>query len=151
MKLLEPSQKPEPLRIFPVVVEIPVQWGDQDAYQHVNNVISLRWFETARIAYFQHSLIQGLEADGMAPILAQACCNFRQQVKYPDTVLSACRISRVGGKSLTMDHAIYSLEQQLIVSDGTCITVMFDYNKNESMMVIDQVQQMIETMEARVD
>ena len=27
------------------VVTLPVQWGDQDAFGHVNNAVPLRWFE----------------------------------------------------------------------------------------------------------
>lgn len=30
------------LKQFPVWIEIPVQWGDMDAAQHVNNLIYLR-------------------------------------------------------------------------------------------------------------
>ena len=48
------------MKIYPVVVEIPVEWGDQDAYQHVNNTVSLRWFETARLTYFHHSKLRDL-------------------------------------------------------------------------------------------
>ena len=34
---------------WPVIVEIPVQWGELDAYGHVNNTVFFRWFESARI------------------------------------------------------------------------------------------------------
>ena len=33
---------------FPTTVTLPVQWGDQDAFGHVNNTVYLRWFESAR-------------------------------------------------------------------------------------------------------
>ena len=36
---------------FPTVIRWPVQWGDQDAFGHVNNTIYFRWFESARLAY----------------------------------------------------------------------------------------------------
>ena len=36
---------------WPVTIELPVQWGDMDSFGHVNNVVYLRWFESARIAY----------------------------------------------------------------------------------------------------
>jgi len=38
---------------WPISLELPVQWGEMDAFQHVNNVAYLRWFESARIAYFE--------------------------------------------------------------------------------------------------
>ena len=38
---------------WPVTIELPVQWGELDSFGHVNNVVFLRWFESARIAYFE--------------------------------------------------------------------------------------------------
>ncbi len=29
---------------FPVVIEIPVQWGEMDAYGHLNNTVVFRFF-----------------------------------------------------------------------------------------------------------
>ena len=37
-------------------VSIHVQWGDMDAFQHVNNVIYLGWVESARVKYFDEYL-----------------------------------------------------------------------------------------------
>ena len=47
------SSPPAALAGFPVVVSWPVQWGDQDAFGHVNNTIYFRWFESGRIAYLK--------------------------------------------------------------------------------------------------
>ena len=56
---------------WPLVVEIPVVWGDLDAFRHVNNTVFLRWFETARIAYFERiGITSDLERQARAPILA---------------------------------------------------------------------------------
>ena len=139
MELLENAQKPGLLKIYPVVIQIPVEWGDQDAYQHVNNTVSLR------------SKLGDLEEEGLRPILAHVTLDYREQLTFPDTILSACRIARVGSKSMTMEHAIYSLTHQAVVSDGSCITVMFDFNKQESVTVDDRARQLIETMEGQVE
>ncbi|MCB1050236.1 MAG: acyl-CoA thioesterase, partial [Acidobacteria bacterium] len=34
---------------YPHRVEIELAWGDMDAFQHVNNTVYLRFFETSRI------------------------------------------------------------------------------------------------------
>ncbi len=31
----------------------PVQWGDQDMFGHVNNMVYFRWFESARIKFLE--------------------------------------------------------------------------------------------------
>jgi len=41
----------ELLATFPVVITIPVAWGEMDAYGHVNNSVYFRYIESARIKY----------------------------------------------------------------------------------------------------
>jgi hypothetical protein len=41
------------LAAFPVVVELPVAWGDMDSYRHVSNVVYFRYLENARLEYFR--------------------------------------------------------------------------------------------------
>ena len=43
------------LKDFPIVIEIPVAWGEMDAFGHVNNIIYFRYFESARLAYFHQT------------------------------------------------------------------------------------------------
>ena len=45
------SHRHEALAGFPVVVGIPLLWGDLDAFGHINNVVYFRWCETARVEY----------------------------------------------------------------------------------------------------
>ena len=40
--------KPALLADFPVVIRLLIQWGEQDAFGHVNNLSAIRWFESAR-------------------------------------------------------------------------------------------------------
>ncbi|MCB0148997.1 MAG: acyl-CoA thioesterase, partial [Caldilineaceae bacterium] len=45
---------------YPVVIEIPVAWGEMDAFQHVNNIVYFRYFESGRIAYFERAGMMNL-------------------------------------------------------------------------------------------
>ncbi len=55
---------------FPVVLAIPVAWGDMDAMGHVNNTVYLRYFESARIAYFERvGFLEEMASSGVGPIL----------------------------------------------------------------------------------
>jgi len=96
------THPPDELALFPAKIRLPVQWGDQDAFGHVNNIIYFRWFESARIAYLERIGL-GEKHEGKAdsgenigPILAAIGCNYRKQVKYPDTVIVGARIVRIG-------------------------------------------------------
>ena len=38
---------------YPVVLTQDLVWSDMDAFKHVNNAVYFRFFENARIAYFE--------------------------------------------------------------------------------------------------
>src|SRR5947209_7378182 len=64
---------------FPVVVELPVNWGEMDAYRHVNNVVYFRYFENARLEYFRRLDWFAYEQQtGVGPILAATRATFRK-------------------------------------------------------------------------
>ncbi len=57
------------LKDFPVVTEIRVAWGEMDALQHVNNVVYFRYFETARLDYFEAiNLLVDLQTSQISPV-----------------------------------------------------------------------------------
>src|SRR5262245_43477380 len=145
------SQAPPPagaLPGFPVSIVLPVQWGDQDALGHVNNIVYFRWCESARIDYLRRL---GLEAAGSGQaagiIVAAIGCDFRRPVTFPDTVLVGARITRIGRSSMTMEHKVYSQAQQMIVAEGTSTIVAFDHKAGASRPVSDEVRAAIGAME----
>jgi acyl-CoA thioester hydrolase len=145
-----PQGIPQELSEFPVVVRLPVQWGDQDAFGHVNNTVYFRWFESARIAYLERlNLADKNSAEQLGPILAAIGCNYRRQLRYPDTVYVGTRITRVGRTSLTAEHKIWSDAQQAIVADGQSTLVVFDYSVNQPHAVPERVRSQIESLEGR--
>ncbi|HVX14773.1 MAG TPA: thioesterase family protein [Pirellulales bacterium] len=135
---------------FPIAVRLPVQWGDQDAFGHVNNTIYFRWCESARIDYLdQLGLRESLRTDGIGPILAAVACNYRRPVTFPDQVQIGARITRLGRSSLSMEHLIYSEVQQQVVADANSTIVVFDYRRQASHPIPDDVRQQIERLEGK--
>jgi acyl-CoA thioester hydrolase len=144
------STPPPELAIHPVTISLPVQWGDQDAFNHVNNVVYYRWMESARIEYFrQVGLGVGISPQGIGPILASLKCDFRRQLAYPDTVVISSSIASIGRTSLKMVHLIYSTAQQTIAAEGDSVIVMFDYRAQKPLVVSDEVRSAIDLLEGR--
>jgi acyl-CoA thioester hydrolase len=138
------------LASYPVVITLPVQWGDQDAFQHVNNVVYFRWYESARIAYSSKiGLMDLLREHQIGPILAATANDYRRQITFPDTVDVGVRVVRIGRASLGMEHAIFSRTQQQIAATGTSTLVVFDYNQEKPHPVPDSIRQAIEDLEGR--
>lgn len=147
---MENQSQPSELSGFPVTVSIPVQWGDQDAFGHVNNTAAIRWLESARVAYFDRAGLHDLmTSQSVGIILASITCHYRQQLNYPDTVTVGARISRIGNTSITMDHVIHSQQLGRNAADGSSVVVVFDYENNHPVRIPESVREMIERVEKR--
>jgi acyl-CoA thioester hydrolase len=145
-----PETRPPELAGHPVVVPLPIQWGDQDAFGHVNGVMYFRWFETARVEYLHlGGLGHLMDRHGVGPILAAIHCNYRRQLKHPDSILVTASIAEVGRTSMKMRHLIYSQTQQVVAAEGESTVVMFDYTAQKPVRVPDDVRQLIEQFEGR--
>lgn len=133
---------------FPVVVEIPVQWGEMDAYGHVNNTVFFRYFETARIAYLDRcGFLDSHAADGIGAILHSTECRFRRALFYPDTVRIGARATAVAGDRFTLEYRVISEAQEVVAADGMSVVVSFDYARRVKTGLPDAVREGIARLE----
>src|SRR5688500_16453344 len=95
-----------PMNDFPITVRFPVQWGEMDAYGHVNNARYFTWFEAARIAYMARVGLVSTEMQkpegGVGPILAATNADYLRPVVFPADLVVGARVTRIGNSSLTM-------------------------------------------------
>jgi acyl-CoA thioester hydrolase len=135
---------------YSVVIVLPVFWGDQDAFGHVNNNAYFRWFESARIAYSQRiGLFDLFKAERIGPILASISCDYRRQINFPDMVHVGIRVARIGRASLGLEHAIFSESQAAVAAEGSSTIVVFDYRANKSQPVPPLIRQAIRDLEGQ--
>jgi acyl-CoA thioester hydrolase len=139
---------PAELADFPVVITLPVQWGEQDAFGHVNNAVYFRWFESSRIAYLDRAGLSALmECEKIGPILAAIGCNYRQQLKFPDTVDVGSRITHIGRSSMKMANVLYSRARSAAIADGESTIVAFDYRAQRPVPVPQEIRDAIAALE----
>lgn len=133
---------------WPVTIELPVQWGDMDSFGHVNNVVYLRWFESARIAYFERAGILAQMPD-VGPIQARQVIDYRLPLRYPDRVLVSATVTKLGNTSFTMGLRIRShAHQRAIAAEGEAVIVMIDYRANRKVALSDELRRNVEKLEA---
>lgn len=134
---------------FPVVMETDVRWGDMDAFNHVNNVSYLRYFESGRIAYFEAlELADFFGTDGVGPILAETSCRYRFPLTYPDRVSVGVRSEHLGEDRFTQQYILVSHRHGRVAATGDGTIVTFDYTANSKAPIPDRVRQRIEALEA---
>lgn len=135
---------------YPVTVELPVVWGDMDAFQHVNNVVYIRYFESVRVAYCERlGYMRFLEEHGVGPILGSIQCLFKIPLTYPDHVTVGARVIRVDDDRFTMEHLVVSKRLGKVAARGDGILVNFDYRHNQKAALPKEIYRAIENLEGR--
>src|SRR5262245_18866080 len=101
------------LKAYPVVIELPVVWGEMDSYRHVNNVVYFRYFESARLEYVRRLGWFEFEAQtGIGPILQATQARFRKPLTYPDMIAVTARLGSLAEDRFTLEHIVYSRQLQ---------------------------------------
>lgn len=140
---------PEPLAGWPVRLAVPVAWGEMDALGHVNNVVYLRWFESARMAYFARiGYADSAASDGHGPILHSTTARFRSPIEWPDEVIVATRISEVGEDRFTMEYRVWSRAQDRLAAEGSGIVVSYDYRRRTKIALPGPIRAAIAALES---
>lgn len=136
------------LQDYPVTIDIPVAWGEMDAFQHLNNVVYFRYFESVRIAYFGAIEIMAvMEATGVGPILAETRCRFRIPLTFPDTVSVGARVSALAPEGFMMQYAVVSQRHEKIAAEGDGRIVTIDYAGGGKAPLPDVVRDRIQALE----
>lgn len=136
---------------YPVVIKIPVAWGEMDAFQHINNIVYFRYFESARIAYFEKlNLMDMMNRTGIGPILASTSCKFRIPLKYPDKVLAGARVSCIEEDRFIMDYIVVSDKHKKIAAEGDGLIVAFNYSENRKTLIPEELRQRILDIEPKL-
>ncbi len=119
------------LKDFPVIVKIPIAWGDMDAFGHVNNIRYFKYFESARIKYFEDiGLADIMHQSNIGPILASTSAKFIKPVVYPDIISVGTRITSLNEKKFSMDYLIES-DKIGVVAIGEAVIVILDYESSQ--------------------
>ncbi len=138
----------EILKLYSVTIETPVAWGEMDAFQHVNNIVYFRYFESARIAYLEKiGYLEFMEKTDRGPILASTKSKFKIPLAYPDTVTICGKVSGIESDRFVMDYCVVSHKHQKIAAEGEGLIVSFDYKAAKKVPIPEQIRQRILDLE----
>src|SRR5262249_49724906 len=113
-------------------------------------IVYLRWFESARITYFERiGWLASGRVSGVGPILHSTQARFRAPVTWPDTVTVGARVSEVGEDRFTMLYEVRSEKLARVAAEGGGIVVSFDYRSGAKAPLPDEVRSRIAELERR--
>jgi acyl-CoA thioester hydrolase len=106
-----------------------VRFGDLDAMRHLNNVVFLRYFETARIAFIRQLVPEHdpshPEGDDFGVIFAECHILYRKPVYFDEEVEVECTVGEVRRSAFQIEFRM-TVEER-VVAEGHGWLVGFDY------------------------
>jgi len=119
-----------------------VRFGDLDAMKHLNNVVFLRYFETARINYLNsimgsHDPVN--RANGFGFIFASCTIDYRSPAHFDEEVAIRVRPAEVGTKSLRLEFEMAVGER--LIAEGHGILVGYDYENGHTVPLPDALRE----------
>ena len=92
----------------------PMRWGEMDALGHLNNVSYFRFFEQARIAWFDS---MGIDYGTIpeAPVLGTISCRFVKSAVYPVDIEVTTWVGKPGRSSFGMWHRMTRADDPAVI------------------------------------
>ena len=122
-----------------------VRFGDLDAMRHLNNVVFLRYFESARIGFVQE-LMPGHdpahpETSGTGMIFAECQISSRSPVMFDELVEVRCTVGEVRRSSFEMRFEMRVGER--LAAEGHGWLVGFDYATQKAAPLPDPLREVL--------
>ena len=123
-----------------------VRFGDLDAMRHLNNVVYLRYFESARIAFLR-SLFPGHdpahpESGDFGVIFAECHIAYRSPVHFDEVVDVGCSVGEVRRSAFQVRFEMKVAER--LAAEGYGWLVGFDYAKQASTPLPERLKAALE-------
>jgi acyl-CoA thioester hydrolase len=123
-----------------------VRFGDLDAMRHLNNVVYLRYFETARIAFMRELFPMHdpahPETSKSGLIFAECHINYRAPVHFDEEVGITCSVGEIRRSAFQMNFEMKVEER--VVAEGYGWLVGFDYEAQKASPLPEQLREALE-------
>jgi acyl-CoA thioester hydrolase len=123
-----------------------VRFGDLDANRHLNNVVFLRYFESARIAFLRtlipdHSPSNPEARNGLGLIFAECHIRYRSPVAFDEEVAVECTIGEVRRSAFQVCFDMRVGERQ--VAEGHGWLVGYDYTAERAARLPEPMREVL--------
>ena len=113
-------------------MNLPIRWGDMDAFGHVNNTVYFRYMEQARIEWIT-SLGYSFSSSDESMLMINGFCNFHQQLAYPGELILKTYIGAIGRTSMDIYTSMaLTTQPDPMVAVGGATMVWVDLQSGKS-------------------
>jgi acyl-CoA thioester hydrolase len=105
--------------------DIQVRFSDLDLLGHVSNSYYAQYFDLARVTFFRQ-IAKHIKHSVPSYVVASVKMDMLREIRFDDRVVVDTWCSRVGTKSMTIEHVIYANGEKAT----TCQTVLVGFDRD---------------------
>lgn len=124
---------------------VAVRFRDIDVGGHAHHAEALVYFEEARAAYWR-DVVGRAGIDDIDYIMAEANVRWHQRVLWPQTLIVAVRVAKLGKKHFEMEYEVRGEAGERLQS-GRTVQVMYDYEEGKTVRIPDAARAAIEALD----
>ena len=119
-------------------VHVPMRWSDMDAYQHINNVAFLGYFEMARVnLFFEHPTHDAETGMRRGLVVHSHEISYKRPVEYDAEPLEVqIWVSNIRAASFTCHYELFDHGALAVI--GSTVLVPFDFAINRPRRITTQ-------------
>lgn len=134
---------------FHAELKLRLDWSELDLFGHINNVMFFKYIQASRVNYWDTiKLIRNYEHIKIGPLLASTTCHFRKPLYYPGNITVQARIDFIKNSSMGIQHRILN-DKNEIAAEAQDVIVLYDYGKNEKVIIPQELRDIIGKLEKR--
>jgi len=105
---------------------ITTRWMDNDAYQHVNNVVYYSYFDTVVNAFLVNEGGLDIDSGPVIGLCVESQCRYLSPLAFPDVLDAGMRVSRIGRSSVRYEVGIFRAGEDAAAAQGHFVHVFVD-------------------------
>lgn len=131
---------------FPHFLAIPTRWMDNDAYQHVNNVVYYSYFDTAVNQFLISRGVLDIHRDSVVGLVVDTGCSYFSSISFPDTAHVGVRVAKLGNSSVRYEVALFRNDESKPAAAGHFVHVYVDREGQRPVRIPDTVRAVLATI-----
>jgi acyl-CoA thioester hydrolase len=131
---------------YPHRRRLDTRWADNDVYGHLNNVQHYAFFDTVINAYLIEQGGLDIHAGAVIGLCAESHCTYHGPLAFPDTVIGAMRVGKLGRSSVRYELALFREGAEEPAADGWFVHVFVDRGNRRPVQIPPRIRGSLERL-----
>lgn len=125
---------------YPHHLAITTRWSDNDAYNHLNNVVYYSFFDTVINDYLVKVGGLDIATSPVVGVTVESHCEYRSSIAFPEAVVAGLRVAHLGNTSVRYEIGIFRGAESDASANGHFVHVFVDRATMEPMPIPDAIR-----------